>query len=159
MCSTSHDAHFLHGQSDDDATLVDDHQIVIICNILDSHQATGLLCDRHGLDTLTATVGLTVVFHHRALAVAVLTDDHHCLGLCVVDNDHTDHSIVALIETHTTYTGRHTAHATHIVLVEADSLTIAVGHDQFVMSIGQTHVDHLVTFEDVDGLHTIGTRT
>ena len=45
------------------ATLVDDHEVVLVSNVLDGYQATSLLGDVQGLHTLTTTVGLAVVLH------------------------------------------------------------------------------------------------
>ena len=45
------------------------------------------------------------------------------------------------------------------MLIEADGATVAVGHDDLVVAIGQTDAHHLVAFQDIDGIDTIGSRT
>ena len=69
------------------------------------------------------------------------------------------HLIVATIEAHADDTGGNAAHRADIVLVEADGTTIAVGQQELVLAVGQTNAHHSVALVDIDGDHTVGTRT
>ena len=72
----------------------------------------------------------------------------------IVDANQSYHLIIVAIEAHTDHTGRDTSHRADIVLIEAYGTSVAVGKQQFVVTIGQANAYHLVTLVDVDGDHT-----
>ena len=154
---TAHDADVGYLQADEDARLVDDHEVVLVGDNLDGYQTARLLGDGECLDTLGATGGLTIVLDLGALAVAVLGNNHDGLCLAIVDTHHAYHLVVASVETHADDTGRDTAHRADVVLVEAYGTSVAVGEQQLVVAVGQTNAYHLVAIVDVDGAYTGGT--
>ena len=158
MSSTSHYTAVCHCKSDYYTALVDNHQIVVVCYVLDSYQSACLFRDVERLHTLTATVGYAIVDNIRTFAVALLTHNHHGLMLWVVDYNHSDQSIVTLIEAHTANTCRSTSHGTNLVFIETNCTSITVGKNQLVMTIGQTNIYNLVSLYDIDSDHTVGTR-
>ena len=45
---TSHDAQLFHRHANGDARLVDDHQVVLVCDVQDGNQLACFLCDSGG---------------------------------------------------------------------------------------------------------------
>src|SRR5574344_458183 len=157
--SSTHHTHVGHLQTNQDTALIDDHQVIVVGHHLEGHQSAGLIRHAHSLHTCGAAGCLAVVFYAAALAVAIFAHHHDGFLLRVIHADHADYLVIAAVQTHTAYTGGYTTHHAHIFLIEANGATIAVGQEQYIVSVGQSYAHHLVVISDVDSNHTVGTRT
>ena len=153
---TTHHTHLSHTQTNGYAALVDDHEVVVVGNVLDGHQSTGLFGYGEGLHTFTTTVCGTIVLHLRTLAIAVFAHHHDRFPLGIVHHNHTYHSIIVAIQTHASHTRCHTSHIAHGTFMEPYGTPVAVGQNQFVVAIGEAYVNHFVAIHNIDGIHAIG---
>ena len=137
--------------------LIDNHQVLLFSNGLDSYHLARIFRDVECLYTLTATVCYTVVAYDRTLTLTLLTHNEYGLLLRVVDAYHADDFVrgVVLIKSHTAYTRCSTAHGANCIFVKVNSTTIAVGHDNIVRAVCQHNAYHLVVLTNVDSVHTI----
>ena len=156
MCGAPHDANVGHLHAYEYAALVYYHEVVVVRHHLYGHKPSGLLGDAQRLHAFRAARRLAVVLHVAALSISLLAHHHDGLGLRVVHAHHAHQFVVASVEPHAAHTGRHAAHHSHFVLVEADGAAVAVGQHNLVVAVGQAHAHHLVVVNDVDGNHAVG---
>ena len=121
MGGPAHHTQFIHGQTDGDARLVDDHQVVLVCHVQDGDEFSGLLRDLQGLHPLAAAVGDTVVVHCRALSIAVLRHDEDVAGR-ILNAHHADHLVLVVRKRHTTHAHGGASHGARLGFVEPDRL-------------------------------------
>ena len=152
----AHNAHLIDIQSEQDATLVDNHEVVLVGDHLNGYEAACLLRDSHRLDALASAVGDTIVLNVRTLAIAILRDDHDGLRLRIVDADHAHDLVVAVVETHADDACRDASHGANLLFVESDGPPVSVGQDEFVVSVGESDADDAVALEDIDSVDAVG---
>ena len=141
------------------AALVDDHQVVIVGNHLGGNHVARLVRYGHGLHSLAVAACLAVLIHSGALAVSVLAEHHDALLLHVVDHAHAHHTVSGVvIEDDALHARAHSSHVAYQVLGESHHSSACVGHDDFVLSVGQLHAYHLVVLAYIDGVHAVGTH-
>ena len=147
---TAHHTQLADLHTDDDARLVDNHQVVVVCHSLDGDEVAGLLGDVQGLHALCATVGDAVVVDVGTLAEALLRDHQDGL-LRVVDAHHADDFVLGRAKGDGFHACSGTAHRADGLLVEADSLTRTHSHQHLVVAAGEASLQQLVVLADVDG--------
>ena len=146
-------------QADCSATLVDNHQVIVILHDNDGNKIAGLLGNIKGLDTLGVTARLTILLNICPLAKAVLTKHHDALGRSIVDDTHS-HNLIAciIIENDALHTSCGTSHRTNLFFIETNCAAKGIGNDDFVFAVGEFYADYLIVFANGDGIDAIGTN-
>ena len=150
--SAAHHTEISHADTESDARLVYNHEVVVIVDALNGYDVAGLFGNVHRLDTLAAAVCDTVAVEQRALAETILGDNHHILVVVGVHADHAYNLVGAVVvETHTTHAGADATHLTYGRLVEADGTAVAVGHEDFGIAVGKLYAYYLIALTDYNG--------
>ena len=63
-------------------------------------------------------------------------EDEDIVGGIGAHTNHAHHSIVIAVERHTNHTGSCATHGTHLILVEAYGLAIAIGENHLAVTLG-----------------------
>ena len=141
----------MHPDPDDLPMVGNQHQLIFLDNGEAGHHfAIAVACLDIG-DALAATTGLAIVSDRGAFAITVLGNRQHKLTLCIGDDRHRHHPVIAK-QPDPPHAGAVAAtENAHCLDRKADGLATTRGEQQIIALVTRRHTDKLVTFGKLHG--------
>src|SRR5690606_3190486 len=146
------------GNPDNDAGLVDDHQIIVASHIFYRPQLAGLIGHVDGFHTSPTAIGYAVILNVRSFAVTFFGNDQNgCI--VIINTTHANYLVVRAGKGNPSYTRGGASHRADGRFVEPDCSSRFQRHYDLAASICEARFEQLVAFVDVDGIDAVGPRS